>query len=389
MLRIVGLFTVLFTILLTIFWTRSIDEAARLTFVWRYDLRANTSTTLPSDLRGELNRSGDVPFNLVLSRESIAGTEEQPPSFGEAPVLKGPGVGEVPLAEDRRIFVPFLAGGYFSYQKVGRELIFHGRTGEELWRKEYKPYPVSDPWGRIVLLLTGDNNRVDLIDANGNVTGAGSVSGNFMTDFDFSAAGPAAISFSGGEVYVLDVSGRIVLKLAPEQSAVPMFVKSTAISPDGKIVAVHLLEGDADVLRVFRVPEPDDADAPPSTEATQLDVIDLQIAYPHLLHFSVSNAGLLLAAPDRTLFHTFDAGESWVRERETGAVYRPVYAATDFFAYGDGNEVIVLNHAGREVVRIPVDTAGEHFRLLPGPRPSIFAIHSDERVEMYEYVLPN
>ncbi|MBI3396271.1 MAG: hypothetical protein HY042_10590 [Spirochaetia bacterium] len=147
-------------------------------------------------------------------------------------------------------FAPFLGRGYFRYQKVGKEISFYSETGELMWRKPFQSYPVSDVQGQVVLLLTGDNNRVEIIDNNGNSKGSGHVSGNFMTDLCFPSRAPGAgVVFSAGAVHLIDGEGRAVTLNYDGKR--PLFIKSCSVFPDGSGLAVHMLEGENDRITVF------------------------------------------------------------------------------------------------------------------------------------------
>ncbi|MCB1175707.1 MAG: hypothetical protein KDK39_19185, partial [Leptospiraceae bacterium] len=105
--------------------------------------------------------------------------------FADGPAFTAP----LSLAEGELVFVPFRGSGIFKYAKIGKQIDFISPTGEIYWSREAFSYPVSDPVGERILLLTGDNSRVDLIDRNGRTLAAGFVAGNFLTDYDFSTQG--------------------------------------------------------------------------------------------------------------------------------------------------------------------------------------------------------
>ncbi|MEQ9362994.1 MAG: hypothetical protein RIF32_02055 [Leptospirales bacterium] len=405
MLRITGLFLILFSVLLTMAWPRSYDESPAVPFVWRYDIREGTESTRPAAL------SDLTPFNLVHATRApvaamgeAAGTATPGSSF-----LVGPASPTVTLEKGERVFAPFHGNGYFRYAKIGRELSFLARNGEELWRKPYKAYPVTDPSGDLVLLLTGDNNRIDIIDPSGNPFGVRSVSGNFMTDLDFAARrAAAALVFSTGALTVLNQEARTILSYNHESPDQPLFVKSCAIGPDAEVVAIHMLAGDQDRIIVLGI---DGGDTENPEDYTVLRSIDLNATYPHLLHFAVNRHGLLLAAPDRTQFYALasgadrridgskiGAGETPQAPAEgrgvdgagTGAgeaaapVYRPVFADRDYFVFGQGDVAVLLDRKGLGLTRFVVGGSGP-FRVLPGPVENQFALHSPERIEIYEF----
>ena len=441
-LRITGLFLILFSVLLTMFWPRSYDEAPAVPFVWQYDLRTAEESARPAVL-GDTN-----PFNLVYSRqapvlpangndarsESDADAENEPAleparrnqenkDGGAGGYLIGPAGPALGLQKGERVFAPFHGNGFFRYAKIGRELSFLARNGEELWRKPYKAYPVSDPGGDLVLLLTGDNNRIDVIDPSGNPFGVRSVSGNFMTDLDFAGRrAAAALVFSTGAVTVLNEEAQAILRYTHESADQPLFVKSCALGPDARVVAIHMLDGDQDRIVVLRL----NGDAGTPEDYSVLRRIDLNATYPHLLHFAVSPHGLLLTAPDRTAFYALGSGEDRnyaapgevqpnpgsggdsVSSNASGgtdgvnigqaaaptapagsgfvskSIYRPVFADRDYFVFGQGDMAIVLDQNGVPVTRLVVDGSSV-FRVMPGPLENQFALHGSRRIEFYEF----
>lgn len=349
-------------------------------FLWQYDLRSHEETARPTDL------ARVPPFNLVYS-ETGGEAESDPENADAVRFLKGPGVAPISLEKSDRVFAAFHGSGFFRYAKVGRELSFFGRNGEELWRKPYTAYPVSDVHGKLVMMLTGDNNRVDVIDASGNPAGVGSVAGNFMTDLDFAARkSAAAIVFSTGAVTVLNEQAKVVLRYNHESDDQPMFVKSCALGPNATTVAVHMLAGEKDRIAVLGFDPNDDN----PNEYKVLRTIQLDQAYPHLLHFAVSRHGLLLAAPDRTAYYALESGADQIIEEAraaTGETFRPVFSDENFFVYGDQDVAVVLDQSGRRLTGLVIGSSGP-FRILPGPASRQFAIHSPERVELYEFAPP-
>lgn len=373
-------------------WARSYNESPAVPFVWQYDLRQGLESARPASLIGA------TPFNLVYS---TLAPESDPESAGEpGRFLTGPSSPPIPLEKSDRIFAPFHGNGYFRYAKIGRELSFLGRNGEELWRKPYKAYPVSDAQGKLVLLLTGDNNRIDIIDPSGNPYGVRSVVGNFMTDLDFAARrSAAALVFSTGALTVLNEKGEAILSYNHESREQPLFIKSCAIGPDGRVVAIHMLAGDHDRILVLEI----DSDTESPEDYTVLREIDLKATYPHLLHFALNRYGLLLAAPDRTEYFALASGidarlDGSLENTDTNTgsqqqskpsaasppVYRAVFADRNYFVFGQQDVAVVLDKTGRSMTRFVVGASGP-FRILPGPVERQFALHSPERIELYEF----
>lgn len=417
MLRITALFLLLFSVLLVLFWSRSYTESPSVAFLYQYDLKTGQASAQPPAFGGAapfnlVRADSGIPSRVALPRNSTrmqddAGKEtandlKSDADGGDGPAYLGPGVPGQVLESKLRYYAAFQGRGYFQYAKIGRELSFHSRRGEELWRKPYKAYPVSDARGELVLLLTGDNNRVDVIDQSGNPTGVRSVAGNFMTDLDFAVRrSAAAIVFSTGALRVLNESGELVLdyqSAASGGAGEALFVKSCAIGPDARHVALHLLAGDRDLLIVLGF-DPDDGKP---AEYELLRTIDLAEVYPHLLHFALNRHGVLLVAPERTEYFALETGSDYTidgsNEASSGgarSVYRPVFADRDYFVYGSAGDAVVLSANGRQIMRLrrgqPATGAvvaaprAPLFRIVPGPQPGQFALHGPERVQLFAY----
>ncbi len=344
---------------------RTVLEADGFYYLWQYDLSADTETARPADFADR------APFNAVLYQA------------GEERWIKGPGLVPQALEKGQLATVPFLGAGYFLFSAIGYETAFFSRSGEELWRKKFFAYPYSDPAGRIVLMLTGDSNRVDLIDANGSPAGVRQVHGNYLTDTDFAARAPrAALAFLNGEMYVINESGAIAAHIREGDGTHATFFKSAAISPDGARVAVHVFDGEKDFIRVWSLNE--------EGRTSEIESFPLPAVYPHLLPLAVSAHGVLAAAPDRTLYLALESGESYEKPRAPGApaaIYRPVYADRDFFAYGEGDALVLLDHSGRELAAPRLRRTGDApWRILPGAVDGVFAVETAGAVEFFRYV---
>lgn len=272
-------------------------------------------------------------------------------------------------------FAPFLGQGYFRYQKVGKEIQFYAAGGELLWRKPFQSYPVADHTGKLVLLLTGDNNRVEVLDWNGNPVGVKSVAGNFMTDVNFAArAAAACVVFGGGEIYLIDGEGNLKFSYNLPLTKRPRFVKSCAVMPDGQGMAVHALDGAEDALFVFLAKN---GKAVGDWAAILPEII------PQSVHMGVNEHGVLLAGRRSTTFYRAGA-PIWKREIPDQGGYRPVYADRDWFAVGTDRSVLVLDSRGRPLASVPV-LGSASFRILPSSRPGEFAVQSNKAVTFYSY----
>ncbi len=318
-------------------------------------------------------------FNGIEIRRGIPSARGDKPGFERMRFRLSNGGGRTGAAGE--IFsVPFLGDGYFRYFKVGKEVTFHDRRGELLWKKKYHSYPVTDHRGKLILLLTGDGNRVDIMDENGNLVGAKTVSGNFLTDFDFaSRAVGAALSFAGGEAYVINASGAIAYKYRRESKGKPLFFKSIALGPDGSTAAVHILTHKGDRIVVLGKPEE-------GSKARVLHEIALKGVYPHLLHMAVGPKGvLLLAAPDFTAFYDDDGDLVWknVVGKPASTLYRPAYADQGFFVYGQGRRAVLVDDEGRAMAVLNTD--GTPWQVFPGKSKGEFALRDGKGIRFYRF----
>ena len=302
--------------------------------------------------------------------------------------------------------IPPLGDGYFTYEKRAKYLSYHDRQGEKLWKREYPYYPVSDYYGNLILLLSSDNSRVDFINSNGLATGVKSVSGNLLTDYSFAThQSQAGLVFSSGEAYVIRENGTIAFQhnFATKQSMV--FVKSCALSPDAKLLAVHLLKDEKDIVVILKAKEREVE----NKSSLILGQITLPEVYPHVLYLAVNAHGVLVATRNRTLFFSLAEGadnrvSDWDEKSsdpclENCRFYRPVYASHHFFLYGKAMDWTLVDQKGRRLLSKAI-TAQASFaaekkqtnshtypflRFLPGGRPDLFIVQTGPRLEYYSY----
>ncbi len=367
MLRSFLLFYLLFSLILFRLPPWRQEAYPVVSFQWHFDLKKVSGLPIPAQWKNE-------PFNAVYA----AGEDKKQ---------------ELVLPDGRTIatdpeyltFVPYLGSGYFQYKKVGDEIQFFSRDGELLWRKNYFSYPVSDHRGRLIFLLTGDGNRIDIIDGNGNPAGVRSISGNFTSDLDFAARASAGIvSFAGGQAYVVGETGKILYRFEADPPARPLFLKSCALGPDGKTAAVHYLAGDVDKIVILEGQTQDTGDSAP--EAGVRTEIELQNVYPHLLHFAVNEHGLLLNAPDYARFYNNKGREIWNRKHGDQSVYRPVFADRNYFVFGQKDELLVVSADGVIVHAQKVNGfSGGSWRILPGREENEFAVESGSSIQYFRY----
>ena len=330
-------------------------------FLGHFDVR--TGQTLPEEFQAEKSFNG-----IILT--GPAETNSLMMSNGAA----------LPLEPGEHAWVPFLGNGYFRYRKIGPEITFHSRAGELLWEKKFYSYPIGEHRGRIILLLTADGNQADIIDSNGNRTGAKRLSGHLMTDYDFaSRASFSAMTFSSGELFVLDEKGEVVLEYRHDSDVRPVFFKSCALGPDGRRVAVHFQEGAQDRIIVLERREEGDK------RGREIFDLKLRRVYPHLLHLAVNSSGLLIAAPDFTAFYNAKGREQWTRPLELfPGTFRPTHADRNNFVYGDTTKAVVLDGVGRTLLSLEVARQeADRWRVLPGKEPGVFAVQTPGGIDFF------
>jgi hypothetical protein len=126
---------------------------------------------------------------------------------------------------------------YATYEKTGSHIELFGAKGERFWKLQSAEYPHLSYNGELVLLVNADMSQVRLFDHNGNVVGAGGVSGRFITSFAFSRGSDhAGIGFLDGSYAVVSKTGEITAEGRTPDNAP---VKSVALSDDGTYAAMH------------------------------------------------------------------------------------------------------------------------------------------------------
>lgn len=333
-------------------------------------------------------------FNPVTNKQSLPAKElvqkEKFPFFAikhrdknDHLIISGPSIQQKINSQKNDLYVvPFLGKGYFHYQKTGKQIKFYSQTNELLWFKPYYSYPASDSTGSSLLLLTGDSNRVDIIDQNGTKAPVASISGNFMVHYFFDHSGKnKVVAFSNGQiVYIHDNQYKHIIQIKSDKQM--LFVKSCTLSADGRLLAVHYLDHDKDKISVYSVTKTEED--PQTVSSNKLDEFDLPTVYPHLLHMSINDGGVLIAAPDQTLYYGLDGGPDWSRLLPSSSnKYRPVFSTRSFFIYGEHNTAKVLNQEGIKIYSIPLHTRDKNWRILPTRSQNGFAIQTREFIEMW------
>ncbi|EHQ05370.1 hypothetical protein [Leptonema illini] len=206
----------------------------------------------------------------------------------------------VPLDPDRLYFVPPEGNGYFEYQKIGKEIAYYAHPDELYWKRESASYPVSDPRGKWILLLSGDLTAVRLMDHNGNAAPGLPLSGVLMTDYAFSdaehsdesknsaqtAGSTAAVLFSSGPVYIVRFEPDFRIFTLTIPGAERSFAKSVAVGGDR--IAIHLQQDDQDFIREYRLDEEKE-------RLKEIESVRLPLVVPHRMPMALTESGVLFA----------------------------------------------------------------------------------------------
>lgn len=350
-------------------------------FVW--SLHKNLEQRKEAHFPRKKEQGGKKLFNLLAYRENKKGKEDSFLLDSMEP-FKISHLNKITQAQ--RFSVPLFGNAYFAYNKLGKTIHYYARDGEELWSKKYPYYPLSDYYGRLTLLLSGDSSRVYLLNPNGFLMGIQRVYGAYLSDYDFaSRLSAAALIFSSGESYLIQSNGELVFKYefasAHGHEKENLFLKSCALSPQAQFLAVHFLKGKEDRLVVL--------EKGIEQKAKLVYETVLPRVYPHLLHMALNSHGVLVAAPDQTLFFALDGKGNWRKSldcKQKCPIYRPVYADKDFFAFGFGKNWALVDQKGRLLFQAALSVDIEKtWRFLPAKKAGFFGIHSGSYLEYYRY----
>ena len=259
--------------------------------------------------------------------------------------------------------VPYEGQGYFAYQTIGSEIEHRSSSGELFWRRDSSSYPISNPSGTLILLITGDSNRVDVMDRNGILVKGASLSGSLLVDYAFSnpepdQEGPAAaaiVLFSDGRYYLIDAAGK---KLASDSiSDDPVFARSVGLSIDGRSFAIHYEQDRKDYLAAYEWKD---------GAVNLLYRFKLEKNYPYTLPLDCEDGRILFAPPGESL--AVDDGDLTLHKK-----YDPpgdsLYRAQAFVPSGalmqQQNQILVLDREGRYLGHFTMPEASTPGRFLP------------------------
>jgi len=279
------------------------------------------------------------------------------------------------LKPDFSYQIPILGKGFIEYEKVGKIVSYYSADREILWQKDFKSYPKPGFEGDLILLTSGDNNRVFLSDINGNLTGEKVIDGRFLSDYSFAPKnGGAVLLFSGGEIVRLDGKGR--RKFSRELGGKGFsFYKSVAISPNGLYSAVHYLNGENDFISML-----DD-------KGEVLFSIKLSSVYPHRIFMSPGTSGnALINLPDSLEVYN-ENGKPVFRQkkkRKTG-IYQLAFHTGEFFIASNEDEIYFLDNNAK-ILKIQKNISFPA-RAIPSQTSREFFLETKN--EIYEYSLIN
>ncbi len=336
-------------------------------FLTSYD--AENPISPKENYKGQNSKINQKPFNFITYKKQGRLFLFSPYSLPRA------------LDENILVSVPFLGRGYFTYRKLGKNISYYSNHGEELWSKPFSSYPVSDYYGKMLLLINSDGTKVDLLDTNGVPLGVQSIHGSFLTDYDFATETTAvSLIFSLGEVYWIGSRGEVGFEYIFESSNETLFLKSCSLSPDGKEMSVHFQKGKKDYIAVLEKNHS-------SQKADLIFQKALPRVYPHILHTALNSHGITVAAPDRIFFFSLKKGKDWSRKiTKDNLVYRSVHTGKDYFIFGTQKNWYLLDNKGRKLLEgISVASLGENWRFLPSGTKEGFAVHSAERIDYYQF----
>lgn len=325
-------------------------------------------------------RYDSAPALTVECRDFTEAGSYQTLRDEKGPVFYNQRGSRVPLSSDRLYFVPPLGSGYFEYQKIGKEIAYYAHPDELYWRRESASYPVSDPEGRWILLISGDLTSVRLMDHNGNAASGPPLAGMLLTDYAFCLfcrfrslqdsgkedALAAAVLFSSGPLYIVrfEPDFRIFTLNIPDSERA--FAKSVATAGDR--IAIHLQQDDQDFIRQYRLDEKKE-------RLEEIESVKLPFVVAHRMPLALTDSGVLFAT-SRFAGQIENGSISWMGNGRGGTDFEAGIPGVEF--QGDALTTGVLSMAGGQdflyfLVRqgeevLPVATAlrqGSPYRFLP------------------------
>ncbi len=148
---------------------------------------------------------------------------------------------------------------YIRYGSVSTKIDFFGINGERYWQKDSMEKPFLSYSGKLIFLLNGDHSGIRIFDRNGNVTGAGQITGRLCTSVEFAEKNDfGACGFIDGSYHFINKDGIVIHSgMAPAGSA----VKGIKISNNGRFGFVHYGNTVKDGVRVVNIEDNDFEDS--------------------------------------------------------------------------------------------------------------------------------
>ncbi|TGM82345.1 hypothetical protein EHR01_06070 [Leptospira mtsangambouensis] len=269
---------------------------------------------------------------------------------------------------------PLLSNGYLLYEKIGDEVNFFSDSGELFWKKPINSYPRSGYFASPVLYLSGDNNTVFLMDESGNRVGKSELNGRFLTDYQFDSKNKGVIVlFSGGEIYRLDEKGNTLFEKELSKEKKDSFFKSVALSPNGKLTAIHYSLLDKDFVEIL------------DEVGDTVDVFPLPKFYPHKLYFAIGNDGsIVFNFPDSLSFYR-DGDLVWEKTKsKSGGVYQSIFATDSVYMALSESEIQFYNTKGNLIRSKKMPPTELPIRFFPGKTNSTFYLQSKSDLMQFQ-----
>lgn len=277
------------------------------------------------------------------------------------------------ISEDRLIDYSLTGEGYFEYKKLGDEISYYSGYRELFWKKSFSSYPRPGYYSKLLPLVSGDGNTVFLVDLNGVPTGAKSVDGRFAIDIGYaSSVERTIVLFSGGEYFLFSETGEIIIQHQELETdhKTSYFAKSTAVSEDGTIYGIHYQLSDKDHIKVM------------NDQGKVLYDLELDKIYPHKIHFSISNKGMMiLALPNQ--FQLISHKGKIILNQESIKLdnyYNSTFVKSNLFMIGLQDKIIVFNDEGRVVWEKSIPGNMNPYRFLPSEWPNVFYIETSQDI---------
>ncbi|MCB1193481.1 MAG: hypothetical protein H7A23_07750 [Leptospiraceae bacterium] len=281
---------------------------------------------------------------------------------------------EVSISSDYLIEVPLKGNGFYLYKKVGDTVSYFSEAGEILWEKPYQSYPRASYSGKLVLFLSGDQNRVLLSDINGNGIGVKEVNGRFLVDYSFSIdSQDALLVFAGGEIYYINSQGEIVYSTTETNTSSKFFQKSSCLSPNGKRAAVHYTKKDTDFIKIL------------DEQGKRIATVKLKKIYPHKIYMTISDDGLLLInTPDDIYLYNKDEKITEFNKAQHEQIYQVAYYSGSYFLASYKNILVFFDREGNLVKKKELHSYP--FRIIPTETKNVLFVETLRNIVSFQLI---